>query len=184
MDSNGRVRLWFVVRVAVGERQESNKGIWDLREKRHKGVEKGDKAFLESRTGYPAHGEVRVLKRRAGIAEETVRFKKERLDDAEQEYEDEHRTVTCFSKQLEEKWEQRFDALVRLALAAGVRNEDMAAVRQRPCRAVESVLESDGAVERAARGSKALQWRFSRLRLLQTQTRRELSWSLPKSKGM
>ena len=106
---------------------------------------------MESRTGYPAHAEVRVLKRRAGIAEETVRFKKERLDDAEQEYEDEHRTVTCFSKQLEEKWEQRFDALVRLALAAGVRNEDMAAVRQRPCRAVESVLESDGAVERAAR---------------------------------
>ena len=117
-----------------------------------------------------------MLKRRAGIAEETVRFKKERLDDAEQEYEDEHRTFTCFSKQLEEKWEQRFDALVRLALAAGVRNEDMAAVRQRPCRAVESVLESDGAVWSERRGSKALQWRFSRLRLLQTQTiRRELS---------
>ena len=38
-----------------------------MREKRHKGVEKGDKAFLESRTGYPAHGEVRVLKWRAGI---------------------------------------------------------------------------------------------------------------------
>ena len=27
--------------------KESNKRIWDLREKRHKGVEKGDKAFLE-----------------------------------------------------------------------------------------------------------------------------------------
>jgi hypothetical protein len=53
-----------------------------------------------------------------------VRFKKEQPDDAEQEYEDEHRTFTCFSKQLEEKWEQRFEALVRLALAAGVRNEE------------------------------------------------------------
>ena len=27
---------------------KKNKRIWDLREKRHKGVEKGDKAFLES----------------------------------------------------------------------------------------------------------------------------------------
>eukprot|EP00966_Prymnesium_polylepis_P323401 7379603-Prymnesium_polylepis.2 len=31
--------------------------------------------------------ELRKLKRRAGIAEETVRIKKERLDEAEQEYE-------------------------------------------------------------------------------------------------
>ena len=58
-----------------------------------KGVKKGDKAFLESRTGYPAHGEVRVLKRRAGIAEETVRFKKERLDDAEQKKADKRRLI-------------------------------------------------------------------------------------------
>ena len=49
---------------------------------------------------------VGVLKRRAGITDEIVRFKKERLDDAEQEYEDEHPTFTCFSKQLEEKWER------------------------------------------------------------------------------
>ena len=111
---------------------------------------------MESRTGYHnllmVRTEVRVLKRRAGIAEETVRFKKERLDDAEQEYEDEHRTFTCFSKQLEEKWEQRFDALVRLALAAGVRNEDIAAVRQRPWRAAESVLESKGSYVSGALG--------------------------------
>jgi hypothetical protein len=79
--------------------------------------------------------EVRVLKRRAGIAEETVRFKKEQPDDAEQEYEDEHRTFTCFSKQLEEKWEQRFEALVRLALAAGVRNEDIASCEAATCMA-------------------------------------------------
>jgi hypothetical protein len=32
--------------------------------------------------------ELRQLKRRAGIAEETVRIKKERLDEAEQEYEE------------------------------------------------------------------------------------------------
>ena len=32
----------------VIKREEKNKRIWDLREKRHKGVEKGDKAFLES----------------------------------------------------------------------------------------------------------------------------------------
>jgi hypothetical protein len=30
------------------KREESNKRIWDLREKRHKGVEEGDKAILES----------------------------------------------------------------------------------------------------------------------------------------
>ena len=29
------------------KREEKNKRIWDLREKRHKGVEKGDKAFLK-----------------------------------------------------------------------------------------------------------------------------------------
>ena len=35
--------------VFVGKkREEKNTRIWDLREKRHKGVEKGDKAFLES----------------------------------------------------------------------------------------------------------------------------------------
>ena len=33
---------------SVQQREEKNKRIWDLREKRHKGVEKGDKAFLES----------------------------------------------------------------------------------------------------------------------------------------
>jgi hypothetical protein len=31
----------------VIKREERNKRIWDLREKRHKGVEKGDKAFLD-----------------------------------------------------------------------------------------------------------------------------------------
>ena len=46
----------------------------------------------------------RKLKRRLGVAEETVRIKRERLDEAEQEYEEEHRTFTVFSKRLEEKW--------------------------------------------------------------------------------
>ena len=34
--------------------------------------------------------EMRTLKRRAGVAEEALRIKKERLDEAEQEYEEEH----------------------------------------------------------------------------------------------
>ena len=42
--------------------------------------------------------EFRKLKRRADIAEETVRIKKERLDEAEHEYEEEHQTFTIFSK--------------------------------------------------------------------------------------
>eukprot|EP00966_Prymnesium_polylepis_P197070 4566638-Prymnesium_polylepis.1 len=71
--------------------------------------------------------ELRPLKRRAGIAEETVRIKKERLDEAEQEYKEEHQTFTIFSKRLEEKWEQRFDVLARLARDAGVRSEDIKA---------------------------------------------------------
>ena len=33
-----------------------------------------------------------MLTRRLGIAEESVRIKKKRLDNAEQEYEEEHRT--------------------------------------------------------------------------------------------
>jgi hypothetical protein len=76
--------------------------------------------------------EVRSLKRRASIAEETVRIKKERIDEAEQEYEEEHRTFTNFSQQLAEKWEQRFDALAQLARDAGVRHEDIEALRTKP----------------------------------------------------
>ena len=45
----GSVGVLTSVPVAlVIKREEKNKRIWDLREKRHKGVEKGDKAFLES----------------------------------------------------------------------------------------------------------------------------------------
>ena len=54
--------------------------------------------------------ELRSLKRRAGVAEQSlaierqaVQIKKERLDEAEQEYEEEHRSFTVFSKRLEEK---------------------------------------------------------------------------------
>ena len=42
--------------------------------------------------------ELRSLKRRAGVAEEALRIKKERLDDAEQFYEEEHRTFTHHSQ--------------------------------------------------------------------------------------
>ena len=79
--------------------------------------------------------ELRSLKRRAGVAEEALRIKKEWLDEAEQEHEEEYSTLTYFSKQLEEKWEQRFDALARLAQDAGVRHEDVEAVRMQPWQA-------------------------------------------------
>lgn len=72
----------------------------------------------------------RSMKRRLGVAEETVRVKRERLEEAEQEYEEEHRTFTLFSKRLEEKWEQRFDALAALARDAGVQNEEIGAIRK------------------------------------------------------
>ena len=51
--------------------------------------------------------DARSLKRRVGVAEPALRqlCKKERLDEAMQEYEEEHTTFTVFSKQLEEKWE-------------------------------------------------------------------------------
>ena len=54
------------------------------------------------------------MKRRLSIAEETVRIKKERLADAEQECDDEICRFTIFSQRLERKWEERFNALVRL----------------------------------------------------------------------
>ena len=79
--------------------------------------------------------DARSLKRRLGIAEETIIAKKERFEDAEEEYEDEHRTFTAFSKRLEEKWEQRFDALAALAANAGVCSEDINAIRMQPWQA-------------------------------------------------
>ena len=97
--------------------------------------------------------ELRCLKRRAGIAEETVRIKKERLDEAEQEYEEEHQTFTIFSKRLEEKWEQRFDVLARLARDVGVRSEDIEAVRLQPLRAAaqeQHTAEREAAAEQEA----------------------------------
>ena len=39
--------MWVFVGTCEKKISESNKRIWDLRDKRHKGVEKGDKAFLE-----------------------------------------------------------------------------------------------------------------------------------------
>ena len=85
--------------------------------------------------GGVANEEVRGMKRRLGVAEETVRIKKERLEVAVQEYDEEHRTFTMFSKRLEEKWEQRFHAVAALARAAGVRFEDIEAARKQEWRA-------------------------------------------------
>ena len=83
--------------------------------------------------------DTRSLRRRAGIAEENVRIKKEQLVEAkeqlveaEEQYDEEHRTFTAFSKKLEEKWEQRFNALAVLAHGAGVQTEDIEAVRRQP----------------------------------------------------
>ena len=85
-----------------------------------------------------ANEEVRRMKRRLGIAEEALRIKKERLEDAVQEYDEEHRTFTIFSKRLEEKWEQRFDAVSALARASGVRSEDIEAARKQEWRAANA----------------------------------------------
>ena len=85
-----------------------------------------------------ANEEVRRMKRRLGIAEEALRIKKERLEDAVQEYDEEHKTFTIFSKRLEEKWEQRFDAVAALARASGVRSEDIEAARKRAWRAANA----------------------------------------------
>jgi hypothetical protein len=50
---SGFVGVLTSVPVAlVIKREESNKRIWDLREKRHKGVEKGDEAFLEKQSSF------------------------------------------------------------------------------------------------------------------------------------
>ena len=57
-----------------------------------------------------------------------MRIKRERLEEAEQEYEEDHQTFISFSTRLEEKWEQRFEMLARLARDAGVRSEDIKAV--------------------------------------------------------
>ena len=80
----------------------------------------------------------RGMKRRLGIAEEALRIKKERLEDAVQEYDEEHKTFTIFSKRLEEKWEQRFDAVAALARASGVRSEDIEAARKQEWRAANA----------------------------------------------
>ena len=85
-----------------------------------------------------ANEEVRRMKRRLGIAEEALRIKKERLEDAVQEYDEEHKTFTIFSKRLEEKWEQRFDAVAALARASGVRSEDIEAARKQEWRAANA----------------------------------------------
>ena len=98
--------------------------------------------------------EVSSLKRRVFFAEEGVRIKKERLDEATQEYEEEHTTFTIFSKQLEQKWEQRFDALARLAQDAGVRREDVEVIRlqpwQMPLDQETTTAERDAAAEQEA----------------------------------
>ena len=99
--------------------------------------------------------ELRSLKRRAGVAEEALRIKKEWLDEAEQEHEEEYSTLTYFSKQLEEKWEQRFDALARLAQDAGMRHEDVEAVRMQPWRAAARMEQAMASAREAAAAQQA-----------------------------
>ena len=107
-----------------------------------------------------ANEEVRRMKRRLGIAEEALRIKKERLEDAVQEYDEEHKTFTIFSKRLEEKWEQRFDAVSALARASGVRSEDIEAARKQEWRAANAAsnvavpAEEIAAPERSARSQR------------------------------
>ena len=83
--------------------------------------------------------EVRSMKRKLGMAEETVHVKSERLQEAERRrgeaeelYEEEHTSFTKFSKLNEDKWEQRFDTLAAMARAAGVQSEEIEAVRKQP----------------------------------------------------
>ena len=101
--------------------------------------------------------ELRVLKRRAGIAEEVARIKKERLDEAEQFYEEEHRTFMSFLQRREEVWEQRFELLARMASAAGVQHEDIDALRKQPWQDAAAIpeLERVAAVEQAAASERA-----------------------------
>ena len=103
--------------------------------------------------------ELRTLKRRVGIAEEALYIKKERLQEAEQEFEEEHSTFTVFSKRLEEKWEQRFDALARLARDDAVRKEDIEAIRRQPWQGnatAERSAEQFSSTEQAAGVERAV----------------------------
>ena len=77
------------------------------------------------------------------MAEETVHIKKERLEEAQEEYEEEHRTFTTFSQRLEEKWEQRFDTLATRAREAGIASEDIQAIRQQPRQPPEAVTAEE-----------------------------------------
>ena len=55
-----------------------------------------------------------------------------RLNASQQVQEVEHNRLSRASQQLEGKWEQRFDALARLARDAGVRSEEIEGVRKQP----------------------------------------------------
>ena len=107
-----------------------------------------------------AASDARTLKRQLGVAEETVRIKKERLEEAEEAHDEDHRTFTTFSTRLQEKWEQRFDALAALAADAGVPTEDIAAIRLQPWQAtrqeaVAADAPADAAPQEAAAQAEA-----------------------------
>jgi hypothetical protein len=55
------------------------------------------------------------MKRRAGVAEEGLRIKREQLEEATREYkvEEEHNSFAKFSQRSVQKWEQRFNALAQ-----------------------------------------------------------------------
>ena len=138
-----------------------------------------------------ANEEVRRMKRRLGIAEEALRIKKERLEDAVQEYDEEHKTFTIFSKRLEEKWEQRFDAVAALARASGVRSEDIEAARKQEWRAANAAsnvavpAEEIAAPEPSARSQRGvwLRRKSERRRRRRRRQRRRRRWRRGRRRG-
>ena len=88
---------------------------------------------------------LRSLQRRLGVAQETTRMKQEQLQQAEEEYDDEHSTFVRFQARTEEKWAQRYDALAALAERAGVAADEIAAIRSRPWQEAAAATASDTA---------------------------------------
>ena len=103
----------------------------------------------------PQTPDARSLKRRLGVAEELVRIKKECIEENNELYDEEHRNFTKFSKRLEAKWEQRFDALAQLAQDAGVKREDIEAVRSQQLDSTTAAA-ADTALDMALQQAAAL----------------------------
>ena len=105
--------------------------------------------------------EFRSLKRRAGIADEPAHFKRERLHVAGQEFPEEKCNFVDFGLQSEAEWKRRFSALAQLARDAGVRDEDIEAIRtrplERPAAATTSVIIQQCEAEKQAALQQAME---------------------------